>query len=226
MRPSRARGSPSDALLVTQDDDSSEAATAGRRPAVATRGEPNGESAPAKILAAASRRVRDAGLVRLSMQDVATEAGVSKALIHYHFRDRDALLARLIEWLTERLLSRERAALDGCKPAEAIDAVWRWIEHELELEELRVLLELLHDPSPGATAAARRAARLRHLEAEATASRLFALLDLRPRVPVELLSGVVVAVLDGLALEATLNPERESRVSFDVFWLALLSLAE
>ncbi|NUO62841.1 MAG: TetR/AcrR family transcriptional regulator [Gemmatimonadaceae bacterium] len=211
---------------MSQDDETPGATESGRRPAVAARGEPNGESAPAKILAAAARRVRDAGLVRLSMQDVATEAGVSKALIHYHFRDRDALLARLIEWLTERLLTRERAALDGCKPAEAIDAVWRWIADELALEELRVLLELLHDPSPGAASAARRAARLRHLEAEATATRLFALLDLRPRVPVELLSGVVVAVLDGLALEATLNPERESRVSFDVFWLALLSLAE
>ena len=211
---------------MTQDDDTPGATESGGRPGVAARGESNGESAPAKILAAAARRVRDAGLVRLSMQDVATEAGVSKALIHYHFRDRDALLARLIEWLTERILGRERAALDGCKPTEAIDAVWRWIEHELALEELRVLLELLHDPSAGAASAARRAARLRHIEAEATTTRLFALLDLRPRVPVELLSGVVVAVLDGLALETALNPERESRVSFDVFWLALLSLAE
>ena len=196
------------------------------RPGVAPRAEGNGESAPAKILAAAARRVRDAGLVRLSMQDVATEAGVSKALIHYHFRDRDALLARLIEWLTERVLARERAAMNGCKAAEAIDALWRWIERELELEELRVLLELLHDPSQGAMLAARRSARLRHAEAEATATRLFRLLDLKPRVPVELLSGVLVAALDGLALEASLNPDRESRVSFDVFWLALLSLAE
>jgi AcrR family transcriptional regulator len=212
---------------VTDDEETSTAAAAetGRRPTV-TRRERDGESAPAKILAAAARRVRDAGLVRLSMQDVATEAGVSKALIHYHFRDRDALLARLVEWITERLLARERAALDGCKPADAIDAVWRWIAQELELDELRVLLELMHDPSPGAVLAARRAARLRHAEAERTTTRLFTLLDLRPRVPVELLSGVVVAVLDGLALEASLNPEREARVSFDVFWLALLSLAE
>ncbi|NUQ19451.1 MAG: helix-turn-helix transcriptional regulator [Gemmatimonadaceae bacterium] len=211
---------------MSEDDATSGATEGGRRPDVVARREPNGESAPAKILAAAARRVRDAGLVRLSMQDVATEAGVSKALIHYHFRDRDALLARLIEWLTERLLSRERAALDDCRPTEAIDAVWRWIELELQLQELRVLLELLHDPSTGAASAARRAARLRHIEAEATTTRLFQLLDLRPRVPVELLVGVVVAVLDGLAFEATLNPERESRVSFDVFWLALLSLAE
>jgi AcrR family transcriptional regulator len=160
------------------------------------------------------------------MQDVATEAGVSKALIHYHFRDRDALLARLIEWLTERVLYRERNAMNGCPPAEAIDALWRWIERELELGELRVLLELLHDPAPGAVLAAQRSARLRHAQAEATTMELFRLLGLKPRVPIELMSGVVVALLDGLAIEAAVNPERESRVSFDVFWLALLGLAE
>jgi AcrR family transcriptional regulator len=170
--------------------------------------------------------VRDAGLVRLSMQDVATEAGVSKALIHYHFRDRDALLARLIEWLTERVLHRERHAMNGCPPPEAIDALWRWIERELALNELRVLLELLHDPAPGAMLAAQRSARLRHAQAEATTAELFRLLGLKPRVPTELMSGVVVAMLDGLAVAAAVNPERESRVSFDVFWLALLSLAE
>ena len=170
--------------------------------------------------------MRDAGLVRLSMQDVATEAGVSKALIHYHFRDRDALLARLIEWLTDRVLNRERTAMHGCPPPEAIDALWRWIERELELRELRVLLELMHDPAPGAVLAAQRSARLRHAQAEATTTELFRLLELKPRVPTELMSGVVVAMLDGLALEAALNPDRESRVSFDVFWLALLSLAE
>jgi len=170
--------------------------------------------------------VRDAGLVRLSMQDVATEAGVSKALIHYHFRDRDALLARLIEWLTERVLNRERNAMHGCPPSEAIDALWRWIDRELSLSELRVLLELMHDPAPGAVLAAQRSARLRHAQAEATTTELFRLLELRPRVPAELMAGVVVAMLDGLALEAALNPDRESRVSFDVFWLALLSLAE
>ena len=185
-----------------------------------------GESAPAKILAAAARRVRDAGLVRLSMQDVATEAGVSKALIHYHFRDRDALLARLIEWLTERVLNRERNAMNGCPPPEAIDALWRWIHRELEMRELRVLLELMHDPAPGAVLAAQRSARLRHAQAEATTTELFRLLQLKPRVPAELMAGVVVAMLDGLALEAALSPDRESRISFDVFWLALLSLAE
>ena len=183
-------------------------------------------TAPTRILQAAARRVRAAGLVRLSMQAVADEAQVSKGLIHYHFRDRDALLARLIEWLAEDIMARERTALDGCAPHEAIDALWRWIENELQRGELRVLLELQQDPAPEAALAARRASRLRHAQAEATTTRLFEMLGLSPRVPAELMAAVAVAFLDGLAIETALQPDREARISFDVFWLALLSLAE
>jgi hypothetical protein len=52
------------------------------------------------------------------------------------------------------------------------------------------------------------------------------MLGLTPRVPAELMAGVAVAFLDGLAMETSLQPDREARISFDVFWLALLSLAE
>lgn len=199
----------------------------GRRSAAAKsqEGEPSA-TAPTKILQAAARRVREAGLVRLSMQDIADEANVSKGLIHYHFRDRDALLARLIEWLAEDIMAREQAALDGCAPHEAIDALWRWIDGELSRGEIRVLLELQQDPATEPALAARRVSRLRHAQAEATTTRLFEMLGLTPRVPGELMAGVAVAFLDGLAMETSLQPDREARISFDVFWLALLSLAE
>lgn len=199
----------------------------GRRSAAAKsqEGEPSA-TAPTKILQAAARRVREAGLVRLSMQDIADEASVSKGLIHYHFRDRDALLARLIEWLAEDIMAREQAALDGCAPHEAIDALWRWIDGELSRGEIRVLLELQQDPATEPALAARRVSRLRHAQAEATTTRLFEMLGLTPRVPGELMAGVAVAFLDGLAMETSLQPDREARISFDVFWLALLSLAE
>ena len=37
---------------------------------------------------------------------------------------------------------------------------------------------------------------------------------------------VIVAFIDGLSVHAMLQPEANHRVSFDVFWLSLLSLAE
>ena len=61
--------------------------------------------------------------------------------------------------------------------------------------------------------------------------RLFRILELRPRIEPALLAAVQVAFVDGLAIRSGLarNAEGASaspRVAFDVFWLAMLSLAE
>ena len=66
-----------------------------------------------RILAAAAECVSALGAAQVSMQAVADGAGVSKALIHYHFRDRDELLARLADWITVELVQGEEVALDG-----------------------------------------------------------------------------------------------------------------
>ena len=83
-------------------------------------------------------------------------------------------------------------------------------------------------------AAARQAAALRRAAAKDTLERLFAILELRPRVEPALLGNVVVAFVDGLAIDwglaaddaATDRGGAAARVAFDVFWLAMLSLAE
>ena len=64
-----------------------------------------------RILHAAAACVSALGAARVSLQTVADEAGVSKALIHYHFRDRDALLTQLVDVLTADVLRGEEEAL-------------------------------------------------------------------------------------------------------------------
>jgi len=51
-------------------------------------------------------------------------------------------------------------------------------------------------------------------------------LDLRPRVPPALMADATVAFIDGLALDVANGSAREPRVSYDIFWLALISLTE
>jgi len=102
-------------------------------------------SATRRILAAATRQIASGGAAALALSDVAREAGVSKALIHYHFRDKDTLLARLVEQLTHDLLDRERRALAayvGQHNPLAVDSLWQWLEAELHRGDIRVLLEL------------------------------------------------------------------------------------
>jgi AcrR family transcriptional regulator len=187
---------------------------------------PVSATTPDRILDSALNCIARNGAGAVALSDVAAEAGVSKALIHYHFRDRETLLARLADEVVERVVSAERVALSDTPPALAIDALWSWLDQELQRGDLRVLLELSLVPDPAVREAARRAATMRRASAAETVARLFALLGLRPRVPAALLAEPVVAFIDGLALDAALESGRSARVSFDAFWLGMLSLAD
>ena len=162
----------------------------------------------------------------MSLSEVAAEAAVSKALIHYHYHDKDSLLVRLVDQTVDDLTQRERSALEGTHSPLAVDSIWDWLVGELERGSLRVLLEVSQYRSASVQAAARRAAALRRATTTETVNHLFSILELRPRVPPELIAEVVVAFVDGLAMDATLGDERSTRIAFDVFWLALLNLAE
>lgn len=190
------------------------------------RAEDARRSAGDRILQATARRLTAAGAVNLSLQDVANDAGVSKGLIHYHFHDKTTLLARLVEWLTEDMVRRERGALSGTTRQTVIDALWAWLEAELERGHIRVLVELSQYDAPAVREAIRDSARARRQAATATIESLFSVLGLRPRLPHPLLADVAVTFLDGLAIDTGLAADGARRIPFDVFWLSLLSLAE
>lgn len=178
------------------------------------------------ILEAARRLIAERGAAAVSLQDIADGAAVSKALIHYHFIDRETLLARLVDVTAHDLMERERGAMRVVPGVSAVDGLWTWLEAELARGDIRVLLEVSQDRSPRVQEAARIAASQRATAASSTVERLFSMLGLRPRLDPALLAGAVVAFVDGLAFDAPLIPEGSARASFDVFWLALLSLAE
>jgi hypothetical protein len=70
------------------------------------------------------------------------------------------------------------------------------------------------------------AATERRRSAATTITHLFAELDLTPRIPAALLAETAVAFVDGLALDVANGTTRDPRVSYDIFWLALLGLTE
>jgi AcrR family transcriptional regulator len=190
-----------------------------------------------RILEAATEQIADLGAADLALSGVARAAGVSKALIHYHFRDKDSLLSRLVDHLADAVVDRERRCLSNYEQQHsplAVDAMWEWLAAELLRGDIRVLLELDAYRGTEVKAAARRAAVARHHAAGETVVRLFTILDLRPRIDAGLLASVVVAFVDGLAINVGLLAREgdlsalpsSARVAFDVFWLAMLSLAE
>ena len=190
----------------------------------AADGEGGAPDAAARILDAAVEALVRSGAVALAMHDVASRAGVSKGLIHYHYRDKDALLADAAARLSERISMRERRALALSSPAAAVDDLRRWMETELDAGEWRALLSLVQWPAAIVMSAARDALDERRTMAWHTMARLFELLGLRARIAPEQIAALFVAVVSGLA--AAPDGAGDRRATGDAFVLALLGLAD
>ncbi len=183
-------------------------------------------AAAGRILEATSACIVQKGAADVSLQDVAEAAGVSKALIHYHFHDKGELLARLVEWLRAGLVARQVTALTGVSGSAALDALWQWLSDELDRGDLRAFIDLSLVQGASVEAAVAATAAARREAAATVTTELFERLGLRPRVPAPLIADAFVAFVDGLALDRVVAPERNARISFDVFWLAMLGLTD
>ena len=80
-----------------------------------------------EILAAACRVIVRDGAARLRMSDVAREAGVSSALVHYYVATRAELLARAFAYADARADAGVQAELDAGRSAlEQLDTLLRF----------------------------------------------------------------------------------------------------
>ncbi|QEV17925.1 TetR/AcrR family transcriptional regulator [Streptomyces alboniger] len=66
---------------------------------------------PTQILEAAARLIARRGVRGLRVEEVSAEAGVSTALIYYHFKDRAGLLRRTLAFISRRAVRYTDAAL-------------------------------------------------------------------------------------------------------------------
>jgi AcrR family transcriptional regulator len=182
--------------------------------------------ARARIVRAGARCITREGVTGASMAAIAEEAGVSKALLHYHYHDRATLLAEIAERIGIEVVERERAAVDERGGTGGLDALWQWLDDELRRGDLAALATLSLTRLGKVRNATRLAATERRRSAATTITHLFAELDLTPRIPAALLAETAVAFVDGLALDVANGTTRDPRVSYDIFWLALLGLTE
>lgn len=71
-----------------------------------------------KIFEAARRVFLREGTARARMQDIADEAGINKALLHYYFRSKDRLSQAVFREALSRMLPRIFAHLEADQPLE------------------------------------------------------------------------------------------------------------
>lgn len=95
------------------------------------------------------------GSHRLSLQDIADDAAVSKGLVLYNFKSKANLLLQTMRWALERTAARIREGLDAAEPGDALRAVVDavWIGAPQNRDFMLVYLDLLEhaarDPSFG-----------------------------------------------------------------------------
>ncbi|MFN2543160.1 MAG: TetR/AcrR family transcriptional regulator [Actinomycetota bacterium] len=78
--------------------------------AVAELAGPKGLKTPARILDAAFAAIQDFGLTRITVEDVAGRAGLSRQTVYRYFPSKDHLVVALVSREEERLLDGVRAA--------------------------------------------------------------------------------------------------------------------
>ena len=72
----------------------------------------------AHLIRSAYKVMGEKGLGHLSLQDVADEAGVSKAILPYYFDSKENLTLLTMRWVLARVAGRIREAIDGVETAE------------------------------------------------------------------------------------------------------------
>jgi AcrR family transcriptional regulator len=179
------------------------------------------ETAERLIEAAIGLGVRQ-GVSAMSLQGIASVAGVSKALVLYHFGDKRALLAVVTERLATRAAGRMNAA------AAAPDAMLAWralARAELGASELALLAGLAQEPDAHAVGTVPVIARTAREEAATRlVTAIMKVLALEARVPTPFLGRALLRHLDGLAVASA--HERlgtaELEAELDTFALALM----
>jgi AcrR family transcriptional regulator len=64
------------------------------------------------IIHAAYAAIARKGYARVSMRDIALEAGVTKSILHYYFKDKDQLIMEVFRFLHQRFMEIIKSAID------------------------------------------------------------------------------------------------------------------
>lgn len=177
-----------------------------------------------RIADAAIEQLRTAGASNLTVGSVAKTAGVSTALVHYHFASKIGLLRAAAERVAAERTENRVASLTA-SGLDAVDAMRAALERDADRGAERAWQDvlLLAREDPGIR---RVVGREQAREREAFAARLptlLASLGATAVVDAEPLAALLAACLDGLALGLVTGvPKPAFRNAYDAFWLALI----
>ena len=166
----------------------------------------------ASIVEAAIRVLARQGYARTSLMDIASEVGMSKGAVHYHFPTKEALMEQVLHTACEAVATRTlNAWTSGDNPVNALRSslreLWR-VRAELP-DEAKVVADLvaqsLHDSSLRPPLAAYY--RFAGAQVEEHLRNHLENLGLSSRVEMAKIPRLLHAMLDGLLMQKIVDPE-------------------
>ena len=97
-------------------------------------GRTGGEKTKSTILKAAEKLFAEKGYDGTGVEDIATEAGVNKALLYYHFKNKEGILETLFESLSSEICKYISSVMKECHQNKDCD-------HNNEIEMIIAFLE-------------------------------------------------------------------------------------
>ncbi len=165
-----------------------------------------------QIIDAAIRVLARQGYARTSLLEIANEAGMSKGALHYHYPSKDALIHAVLEAACNAVQARTvQAWSPSDNPFEALRKSLKelWATRAERTDEALVVAELialsLYDES-----LRRKLAEFYAFGAQQIREYLdknLVSLGLEPRISLDLLPRVVIGLLDGLVMQAFVDPD-------------------
>ena len=182
---------------------------------------------PGNILDAAERALLVEGCGSLALDTVAKAAGCAKGLVHYHFETRTKLLVAANDRLWDKRQRSWEAALAGPALERCIRETWTLLLREATEGVTRARLSLLVDSDRALGAAARRSTERFDAAFHASSRALLDRLDLAPSIAPDEWSRLLLAGVDGVALQLIGGrPASSVETDYAAVWLAALGLTK
>ena len=190
---------------------------------------PSAQQRAQQIVDAAARVMARNGYGGTTMKDIAAEAGITAGLIHYYFDSKEDLLLAVTATLCEQMRRDAEQAFAASGDAPPIARAWAALQatkdHLQRPDQQRLFLETITLALSEPRMREQMAQLYESLLDSSTAmvEELSGQIPTPPPVPARDLAAVLVAAIDGMALQKLLDPSRDEDALYRAFGFLMMS---
>jgi AcrR family transcriptional regulator len=198
-------------------------------PALAAGLSPSAQQRAQQIVDAAARVMSRQGYGNTTMKDIAAEAGIAPGLIHYYFDTKEDLLLAVTNALCDQMRLDAEEAFAASREQPPFARAWATLQatkgHLAMLDQQRLLLETLTLSLSEPRMRERMVQLYEHLldTSAAMVDELSGQLPTPLPIPARDFASVLVAAIDGLAMQKLLDPARDEDALYRALGFVLLS---